>query len=177
MSNLLDNDISSDIRPYIMELQGYLRTIQRARYGSTTVPQDGYYGPTTVAAVQQFQQEEGLPPTGQVDAATWNALYQRYQQIMDRTQPPTSIRGYAPLKEGDRGDPVVFLHTMIGRLARLYRNLPYVPITNQYSTDTSRVVREIQIWANLPITGETDTTTWDTIATLYNQIPREALFE
>ena len=68
--NLLDNDITTDQRPYIIELQGYLRTIQRAHQGSTTVPQDGYYGPTTMEAVRQFQQEEGLTPTGQVDYAT-----------------------------------------------------------------------------------------------------------
>lgn len=56
MSSLLDNDITVDSRPYIIELQGYLRTIQRSRQGSTTVPQDGYYGPATTEGVRQFQQ-------------------------------------------------------------------------------------------------------------------------
>ena len=52
--SLLDNDITVDSRPYIIELQGYLRTIQRVRQGSTTVPQDGYYGPATAEGNRSF---------------------------------------------------------------------------------------------------------------------------
>ena len=177
MSTLLDNDITVDSRPYVIELQGYLRTIQRARQGSTTVPQDGYYGPATAEGVRQFQREEGLPPTGRVDAVTWDALYRVYRQIRNDAQPPTAIRGYTPLKEGDRGDPVVFLNTMIRRLARVYNNLPDTPLDDRYTAETAYAVGRIQQWAGLPVTGETDTATWDAIATLYNQIPREALFE
>lgn len=179
MSRLLDNDITVDSRPYVIELQGYLRAIQRVRQGSTTVPQDGYYGHDTAAGVRRFQQEEGLPPTGQVDAATWNALYRVYSAIVAAAQPPTPImgKGSAPLVEGDRGDPVLFLNAMIGRLARVYDNVLYTPPDNRYTPNTAYAVRGIQGWAGLPTTGETDTATWDVIATLYNQLPREALFE
>lgn len=179
MSTLLDNDITVDSRPYIIELQGYLRTIQRARQGSTTVPQDGYYGPATTAGVRQFQQEEGLPPTGRVDAATWDALYRAYVAITAAAQPPATIvgKGSTPLTEGDRGDPVLFLNAMIGRLARVYNNVLYSPPDNRYSPATAYAVRGIQEWAGLPTTGETDTATWDVIATLYNELPSEALFE
>ena len=69
------NDISSDRAVYVRELQSYLRTIQRYRSGSTLVPLDGLYGSRTAAAVREFQQEEGLPVTGVVDRATWDALY------------------------------------------------------------------------------------------------------
>lgn len=179
MSSLLDNDITVDSRPYIIELQGYLRTIQRTRQGSTTVPQDGYYGPDTTAGVRQFQQEEGLPPTGRVDAATWNALYRAYTAITAAAQPPTAIvgKGNAPLVEGDRGDPVLFLNAMIGRLARVYNNVLYTPPDNRYTPATAFAVRGIQEWAGLPVTGQTDTATWNAVTTLYNEIPREALFE
>lgn len=179
MSHLLDNDISVDDRPYIIELQGYLRTVQRARQGSTTVPQDGYYGPATTAGVRWFQQEEGLPPTGQVDAATWDALYHAYIDILSATQPPVAIigKGNTPLKENDQGDPILFLNAMIGRLARVYNNLPSAPLDNRYTAATSNAVREIQKWAGLPVSGTTDTATWDAVATLYNALPREVLFE
>lgn len=179
MSTFLDNDITTDSRPYIIELQGYLRTIQRSRQGNTTVPQDGYYGPATTAGVRQFQQEEGLLPTGRVDAATWNALYRAYVVITSSAQPPITIigKGDAPLKEGDRGDPVLFLNAMIGRLARVYNNISDTPPDTRYTPATAYAVRGIQQWAGLPITGEADTATWNTIATLYNEIPREALFE
>ena len=177
--SLLDNDITVDSRPYIIELQGYLRTIQRARYGNTTVPQDGYYGPATAEGVRQFQQEEGLPPTGQMDAATWDALYRAYVDITTAAQPPTPIvgRGETPLAEGDRGDPVLFLNAMIGRLSRVYNNILYTPPDSRYTATTVYAVRGIQEWAGLPVTGETDTATWNTIASLYNALPREVLFE
>jgi peptidoglycan hydrolase-like protein with peptidoglycan-binding domain len=35
---------------------------------------DGSFGPTTTAAVKQFQTDHKLPVTGVVDAATWAAL-------------------------------------------------------------------------------------------------------
>lgn len=179
MSSLLDNDITVDSRPYIIELQGYLRTIQRSRQGSTTVPQDGYYGPATTEGVRQFQQEEGLPPTGRVDAATWDALYHTYIAISAAARPPAAItgKGNTPLTEGDRGDPVLFLNAMIGRLAQVYNNISDTPPDNLYTPATAFAVRGIQEWAGLPVTGETDTATWDVIATLYNEIPQEALFE
>lgn len=179
MSSLLDNDITVDSRPYIIELQGYLRTVQRTRQGNTTVPQDGYYGPATTAGVRQFQQEEGLPPTGRVDAATWNALYRAYAGITAAAQPPTSIigKGNVPLVEGDQGDPILFLNAMIGRMARVYNNVSFTPPDNRYTSATASAVRGIQEWAGLPVTGNTDTATWNTIVTLYNQLPREVLFE
>ena len=177
--SLLDNDITVNSRPYVIELQGYLRTIQRTRQGSTTVPQDGYYGASTANGVRQFQQEEGLPITGRVDAATWEALYRAYTAITTAAQPSTPIidKGNTPLVEGDRGDPVLFLNVMIGRLARVYNNLPDAPPDSRYTADTSYAVRGIQEWAGLPVTGKTDTATWNTIAALYNALPWEVLFE
>ena len=179
MSSILDNDITSDSRPYVIELQGYLRAIQRARQGSTSVPQDGYYGPATTEGVRQFQQEESLPPTGRVDNATWNALYRAYVAISMAAQPPTPIagKGNTPLTEGDQGDPVLFLNAMIGRLARVYNNVSDTPPDNRYTAATASAVRGVQEWANLPVTGTTDTATWDVITTLYNELPREVLFE
>lgn len=35
---------------------------------------DGNFGPATTTAVKQFQTDHGLPSTGTVDQATWNAL-------------------------------------------------------------------------------------------------------
>ena len=179
MSTPSDNDITVDSRPYVIELQGYLRTIQRTRQGSTTVPQDGYYGSATAEGVREFQQQEGLPPTGVTDAATWNALYRTYTSITAEAQPPTPIvgKGDTPLKEGNRGDPVLFLNAMIGRLSRVYNNILYTPPDNRYTPSTTYAVRGIQEWAGLPVSGETDTATWDVITTLYNALPQEVLFE
>ena len=37
-------------------------------------PPDGFYGERTPAAVQAFQRSRGLPATGDVDCATWQAM-------------------------------------------------------------------------------------------------------
>ena len=37
---------------------------------------DGVYGGKTAEAVSAFQQEHGMDATGEVDEATWNALYE-----------------------------------------------------------------------------------------------------
>ena len=159
MSRLWDNDITTDTRPYVMELQGYLRAIQRAYYGSTTVPMDGFYGADTTAAVRQFQQVQGLPITGTADAATWDALYIVYRETENQQTPPLTIRGLRQfmLQPGDTGDAVVFLNTMLGISSPMY------------TTDTEEAVRVIQAVSFLPITGNTDKDTWDAVTALYNR--------
>ncbi len=159
MSQLWDNDITADTRPYIMELQSYLRAIQRARYGATTVPMDGFYGDDTAAGVRQFQEAEGLPITGTTDRDTWEALYVVYQDTDRQQAPPLTIRGLRQplLQPGDSGDAVVFLNIMLGTPS------------STYTTDTEEAVRAIQAISFLPVTGNTDKDTWDAVTALYNR--------
>ena len=156
---LWDNDITTDNRPYVMELQNYLRAIQRAQYGSTTVPMDGFYGADTVAGVQQFQQSEGIPATGMVDRVTWEAIYAVYQDTERQQTPPLTIRGLRRplLQPGDTDDAVIFLNVMLGIIGA------------KYSTETEEAVRAIQRVSFLPVTGNTDKDTWDAIVALYNR--------
>ena len=164
MSQLLDNDITTDSRPYVMELQSYLRAIQRARYGTTTVPMDGFYGADTADGVRQFQQAEKLPITGAVNRETWEAIYAVYLDTERRQTPPTLIRGLRRplLQPGDRGDAVIFLNVMLGIVG------------NEYTVETEEIIRTIQRISFLPVTGNTDKDTWDAVVALYNRgDPRE----
>ena len=157
--SLWDNDITADNRPYVMELQSYLRTIQRDRYGTTTVPLDGFYGADTAAGVSQFQTSVGMPRTGEVDWQTWEALVIANQETQNRVAPPLYIRGLRVplLQPGDGGDAVVFLNVMLNTPGGIY------------TTATEEAVRQIQQSALLPITGNTDKDTWDAVVRLYNQ--------
>lgn len=159
MRQLWDNDITTDTRPYVMELQSYLRTIQRARYGTTTVPMDGFYGKDTAAGVRQFQQAEGLPVTGAADRTTWDAVYAVYRNTERQQTPPLTIRGLRRplLQPGDEGDAVAFLNIMLGTTAATY------------TTDTEAAVRAVQAVSFLPVTGNTDKNTWDAVTALYNR--------
>lgn len=71
--------------PEQISLLQYLLSVLSQFY--TTIPFvniDGIYGEQTRQAVRALQQDAGLPQTGVVDEATWNALVDRFLSI-DRT--------------------------------------------------------------------------------------------
>lgn len=142
-----------------MELQRYLRALERAKTGTTTVPQDGFFGADTTDGVRRFQGAVGLPETGAVDYATWMALTNAYQEWLTEQEPPMPIRGLRQplLQPGDQGNDVVFLNVMLGLNDVLY------------TVATEEAVRRIQTAALLPITGNTDKDTWNAVVRLYNR--------
>ncbi len=167
------NDITGSTRPFVEEMQRYLRTVQQHRTGSTYVPADGFFGSQTARGVREFQQQYGLPASGSVDLATWTALFDAYQAIQLLTTAPVLISGLPqerpPMRIGDRGDEVAFLQIMLRRLGRLYANLlaEETP-TGEYTDETRRAVLAIQQLLELPPTGDVDKVTWNEITTLYN---------
>lgn len=154
-----ENDISVDRRPYVMELQRYLRALERESLGTTTIPQDGFFGADTADGVRRFQQSMGLKMTGTVDRQTWEALVIAYLEQAQNNSPPLTIRGLRQplLQPGDDGNAVVFLNVMLGLTDTVY------------TTATEEAVRQIQSAALLPMTGNTDTATWNAVVRLYNQ--------
>lgn len=60
-----------DNGPLVQSLQ---RTLNARMSPSPDLSVDGDFGPATEAAVKAFQRSKDLPPSGEVDAATWTAL-------------------------------------------------------------------------------------------------------
>lgn len=178
MTTILDNDIAVDERPYVMELQTYLRAIQRDRTGTTTVPRDGYFGTDTAAGVREFQAGAGLPQTGRADRETWEAIFVTYGQVRLGAQPPLAIPGLRSdlLKPGDRGDEVAFLLIMLDTLAAAYDNIPGQTADSGQTTNpgytrrTEEAIRTLQAVSGLPVTGYTDKDTWDAVVRLYTRV-------
>ncbi len=173
MTPIPTNDITVDDVFYIRQIQQALRTVQRYRTGSTLVPVDGIIGSRTVAAIEEFQREEGLPVTGVADSASWLALREAYETVLDATASPTPIQGYQnpaiALGIGDTGDGVAFLQIMLRRLKLKHLNIPAEDtITGVYSPATARAVSVLQRLSGLPETGQVDKATWDEITALYN---------
>lgn len=178
MSTPAHNDITKDVSLYIEELQRYLRIIQRERMGYTSVPIDGVFGSDTAEAVLQVQREVGLPANGVVDRATWDAIASLATAIDIQNAPPTALvvyrRNQPPLTVGSTGDDVYILQSVLQRITRQYRDLPPIPTPDgRYSEETAALVRAIQNRSSLPETGDTDRSTWDAIARLYNNAPSE----
>lgn len=86
-------------------LQYLLSVISEFYNGVPAVAADGIFGPNTRQAVVEFQRLAGLPQTGAVDRATWEALYRVYAGITETVAGYTNVipEGLRP-DLGDRPD-------------------------------------------------------------------------
>ena len=80
--------VSFDAR--VLQAQIYMNII-----GFTThLDEDGLAGPATTGAIRQFQSLAGLPVTGLLDTATYNALASTAASITPRPPPPPAGSGF-----------------------------------------------------------------------------------
>ena len=103
---------------------------------------DGIYGPETRAALEAFQQAEGLPANGQLDDATARALAAASPEAHD--------------------DAVKALQTELAALG-LYTD----GIDGDYGADTAAAVKALQQEAGLPVTGQLDAPTFAALQQRY----------
>lgn len=96
----------------------------------------GHFGEATRAAVMEFQQDVGLPTTGEVDAATLT----RMNKMKNR-----------PLYYGVSGEAVTRLQTRL-----TYLSYYTGQIHGHYLESTEKAVREFQHKMGLPATGTAD---------------------
>jgi peptidoglycan hydrolase-like protein with peptidoglycan-binding domain len=131
-----------------------VRQAQRAlrRTPNTTIVVDGIFGSLTEAATKEFQQRAGLPVTGIVDEATWNAL---------PNGNPMPV-----LSEGSSGDAVRSLQEILTKGAfGLWETTPK-GIDGVFGPNTAASVRAFQTWARLPADGIVGQKTWDAATAL-----------
>lgn len=156
----------------VMELQNYLRTISRFRNNIPLVIPDGVFGPETTASVKAFQAAYGLPQTGVVDEATWDAIYREYLQVAAETAQPVCVQAYPSpdfkVGPGASGEKVYFLQLMLISLGNHFHNIPPVTLSGRYEDDTEAAVKKVQEKSGLPETGAVDNFTWNSIARAYN---------
>lgn len=62
----------------VEQVQKFINAIAKNNSSIPSVDVDGIYGPSTESAVRIFQTQNGITPTGQVGAVTWNALAKGY---------------------------------------------------------------------------------------------------
>jgi peptidoglycan hydrolase-like protein with peptidoglycan-binding domain len=110
------------------------------------VPIDGVFGTSTSRGIQGVQAGLGLPQTGIVDAATWQALIVR-------------------VGPGSTGDAVMALQ----RELRQKRGATNVPINGVYGATTTAAVTAFQQHMGLPATGIADLPTWRALVWHYEE--------
>jgi peptidoglycan hydrolase-like protein with peptidoglycan-binding domain len=123
---------------------------------------DGIFGPHVRGAVKVFEREHGLPATGVVNAAVWNALTaaQHAAPVSHVTTSPD-----APLRVGDQGAAVATVQTLLIRLGA------HLGANGNFGPETLAAVLVFQRMHGLPATGAVNAAT---LAALRAAVTEEA---
>ena len=154
----------------ITDLQEMLRLIDP----TLSLGYDGIYGPETAAAVESFQKKNDLPPTGQTDQKTADAIrsaYKEQQIYLGKAHPLLLV--LQPNQVIEKGSDNIHLYVMQGALTALgqfYEDLPPFAITGVLDDPTAKAVIWFQEKAGLPTTGDIDKKTWAHLAHEYRQV-------
>jgi peptidoglycan hydrolase-like protein with peptidoglycan-binding domain len=154
---------NSQKKQHIRELQTYLHAIS---YFDSRIPQvipDGFYGRETALAVKSFQEEYGLPVTGNTDSATWDKIvevyrsYQKAEPIAYNVFPSSTY----VMKIGDKGTLVYILQAMLNDIGEKFDNMPRVSVCGNYNSETADAVKMFQKKTGLPQSGNVNSGTWN----------------
>ena len=166
----LEPDMQNQRRD-IESIQRSLRTLAQEDKRIPSLNVDGLFGPETAASVKAFQRISGLPVTGSVDFATWEALADAYQTVVFRYSAALPVPLFpspdAVLMSGDTGDAVYTVQLMINGIGQNFQNLPHLEITGRYDRETLKAVESFQQLFQLPVTGQVDKVTWDALTVSY----------
>lgn len=135
---------------------------------------DGVYGNGTRKSVEAFQRYADIPQTGAVDRVTWDNIYGAYKGTADyleeqqlvqtvNTQPYPGV----VLRRGDTGPSVLVFKTYLNYISSYFFDLPELPANAVFDTRTQNAVRKFQQIFSLPVTGQVNEITWNTIADAY----------
>ena len=124
---------------------------------------DLIFGPQTEEAVRTFQSLYGLPETGEVDRATWNALLGAYETLLRSLPNENNLYPGIILTEGMEGENVLRLQRVLNRAAANNPSLPSVAEDGVFGPATRRAVEAVQQEAGLTPTGIAGPLTWNAI--------------
>ena len=113
------------------------------RERGATIAADGLYGPLTAGAVSGLQRDQGLPPTGDLDAGTWIAL-------IVATGPGSAGEAVRGVQQFDPGAQI---------------GVDPLDVDGSYGPATTAAVREFQRRWGLTIDGLAGQETWSFFST------------
>lgn len=155
----MNSDNRADIIP-IGELQEMLRVL-----APEDGPfEDGVYGKHTRRAVERFQRAHGLQETGAIDAKTWKAIKEAYQnEMIDRqAAAPLEIvmQPHQVLEKGCQNSNVYLAQAMIRALDNYIPDMPTVDVNGRIDGKTEKAIKWLQACCDLPQSGDIDKNTW-----------------
>ena len=140
-----------------------------------SVAVDGIFGIATEEAVKDLQRTFELPVTGAVDYATWDIMYRTYIGLIE-TIPLKYIEGNiipypgVPLRRGSESESVRLLQEYINFIAQFYGEVPTLPVTGYFGTQTENAVIILQGLLGIEQNGTVAAATWDAISNLYSDL-------
>lgn len=160
----------------VRTVQYYLNVLAYFNGALTAPPLDGAYGESTVQAVWQYQRVYGLPVTGEVDIDTWVSITGIYSDIIS-SLPPEYTGGKAKLypgyflSQGMSGEDVRDLQTYLSAIAHSIPQIPQIPVTGHFGSQTRNAVAAFQRLYGIPANGAVGPVTWNAIARQYDALP------
>lgn len=156
----------------VYELQYMLRKIAQITGEPPLINPDGVYGEDTREAVRAFQAQSGLPKTGEVNKATWDAIFEKYKEsiyMVSRAEPiyPFPSNSYTS-QSGERSDIIVLIQLILSALAVVYDDFEDIVISGENDEVTREALKRFQGYNGLPQTGVLDKRTWDAAAKSFN---------
>ena len=143
-----------------------------------TIPEvtiDGVFGSDTENAVRAVQRTFDLPVTGVLDLDTWETLYRTYLGFVSAI-PLRYIEGNIipypgiPLRLGSSSDSVTLLQEYLNYVAEVYTEIPTIPVTGYFGTQTQNAVLTFQRLFGIAQTGTVAAATWLALTTVYSDI-------
>ena len=143
-----------------------------------TIPElsvDGIYGPSTEAAIRAVQSTFSLPVTGRLDLDTWETVYRTYLGFV-ATIPIKYVEGNTipypgiPLRLGSSSDSVTLLQEYLNFVATAYPEIPTIPVTGYFGTQTQNAVLAFQRLFGIAETGTVAAATWLALTTVYSDL-------
>ncbi len=179
---LVEGDTGSDVEI----LQRRLNRISANFPGIPKItPTDGFFGQSTVDAVEKFQEVFGLDVDGIVGRATWNRIQAIYNAVKElysinseglRIEDITT-RYTTDLSEGDTGEGVLNIQYYLSYISLFVPTVTSVTMDGDFGPATRDSVISFQKTYGLPQTGVVNRATWDRIENIYYGIVAEIDYE
>lgn len=138
-------------------------------------PVDGYFDNSTADAVREFQSVFSLTPDGIVGRDTWyriQFIYNAVKQLSSLNSEGVALDELSTqystaLRPGDSSAGVLILQSYLRYISAFIPSIPAVQLDGTFGPQTENAVRAYQEAYGLPVTGEVDRVTWDSIENTY----------
>ena len=159
----------------VRSLQYYLNVIAYFNPEILSTEMNGVFDLATENQVKAFEEFYGLNPDGNVEIRTCELIQRKNNDI--RSGLPEGYAGNTAalypgyvLTPGMQNNDVRAFQTYLNLIGRTYRDIPEVPVTGYFGTETENAVRIFQELFGIPVSGVVGAPTWDAVSREYNFI-------